>query len=128
MGAGRWDEGYQAFDEFASFHQDVSGAIAPTALQAKRERSIGAFFESLAREWGSRDVATQPLEPPPVPCRHGHVGVQAHAPVLGDARRTFRVRIGRLAFARFDPIAEPAPPFAAMRSRGNAGSQRGGSQ
>ena len=86
MGAGRWDEGHQAFDEFASLHQDVGGAITPTTLEAKREGSIGAFFESPARERRPRDVATEPLESPAIACRHGHIGMQAHAPVLGNPR------------------------------------------
>jgi hypothetical protein len=49
MGARRRDEGDQAFDELASLHQDVGGAVAPAGLEAQRECSIGALLEPLAR-------------------------------------------------------------------------------
>jgi hypothetical protein len=52
--------------------------------------------------------------------------MQAHAPVLGYPRRRFRVRARPLAFVRLDPIAQSAPRFATVRSRGNAGSDGGG--
>jgi hypothetical protein len=82
MGARRWNERHQPFDELASLHEDVGGAVAPAGLQAQSESSIRAFLQALARERWPADVATEPLEAPSVSSGDCHVGVKAHAAML----------------------------------------------
>jgi hypothetical protein len=48
--------------------------------------------------------------------------------MLWHAGRSLRVGVGCLGLPRLDAIAQPAPRLAAVRSRGDVGSKRGGSQ
>jgi hypothetical protein len=57
----------------------VRRAVAPAVLQAVEERSFRESGEPLGGDRRAGHVSTQALEPPAVPGRDGHVGVQAHA-------------------------------------------------
>jgi hypothetical protein len=121
MSARRRNERYQAFDELASFHQDVGGTVPPAGLEAQRERPLGAFFESVARERRAGDVAAQSLEPSAVSRRYGHLRVEAHSTVLRHSSGRLGVQVG---LPGLDAIAEPAPWLTAVRTGGDAGSKR----
>ncbi len=66
MGPGWGDQWHQPFDQFALFHQDVGGAVAPGAFELQRELPVAALLESFARKRRPGDVAAEPLEAPPV--------------------------------------------------------------
>ena len=87
MGARRWNQRHETFDELASLHEDVCGAVAPAGLQAQNEPSVRVFFESLVCERRTGDVAAEPLEASSVSRGDGHVCVEAHPAVLRHARR-----------------------------------------
>jgi hypothetical protein len=50
MGPGWGDQWRQPFDQFALFHQDVGGAVAPGDFELQRELPVAALLESFARK------------------------------------------------------------------------------
>ena len=109
MGARRWNQRHETFDELASLHEDVCGAVAPAGLQAQNEPSVRVFFESLVCERRTGDVAAEPLEAWSVSRGDGHVCVEAHPAVLRHARRCLGVPVDLTGVPGLDAIAEPAP-------------------
>ena len=92
MGPGWGDQWRQPFDQFALFHQDVGGAVAPGDFELQRELPVAALLESFARKRRPGNVAVESLEAPPVPGRYMDFCVEAHAAVLGYSSRCFRIR------------------------------------
>ncbi len=128
MGARRWNQRHESFDELVSLHEDVCGAVAPAGLQAQSEPPVRAFFESFMGERRPGDVAAEPLEASSVSRGDGHVRVEAHPAVPRHARRCLRVLVGLPGLPGLDAIAEPAPWISAVRPGSDAGSQRRGGQ
>ena len=120
MSARRGDQWHQSLDELAALHQDVGGSIAPAGLETQREPPIRALLESLAGERGASDVPAEPLEALPVARGNGHLGVQAHAAMLGDAIGGLGIGSRVSDVARLDAIPETSPWLAALGAGRNA--------
>jgi hypothetical protein len=63
----------------------------------------------------------QPLEPAAIASRHGDVGVEAHAAVLGNTGRGLGIGVAVL---RLDAIAEAPPTLPGVGAARDAGAQR----
>ncbi len=75
VGAWRWNQRGESFEEFPPFHPDVGRAVAPAGLQPVGQAAIGHGLEALHREWGPRHVAAQSLEAAAISRWNGHVGM-----------------------------------------------------
>jgi hypothetical protein len=116
VSARRGNQWHQPLNEFAAFHHNVGGAVAPARLEAQRESPVRAFLESLTCEWWARNIAAKPLEASPVMRGNGDLGVQAHAAMLGHAIGGFGIGSRFTYVVRLDAIAEASPWLAAMRA------------
>ena len=75
--ARRRDQGREPIDQVAPLYQDVGRAIAPACLEAQREPTVGPLLESVVRDRGARDIATQPFEASAVVRGDADAGVKA---------------------------------------------------
>jgi len=85
MGTRPRHERGEPLHELDRLEDDVRRAVAPALLEAVEQPPVALPGESACRDRRSRHVTTQPLEPKAIPCRHGHVGMQAHAVHAGAA-------------------------------------------
>jgi len=121
MGAGGWNQWDESFDQLASLHQDVRGSVAPAGLEAECELTIRAHFESIVGERRSSHILNEALQAPAVACGHTDSGVEAHAPVRGDAGRGLGVCTQLVGV---DTVAEAPPALALLAARCDARAQR----
>jgi hypothetical protein len=120
VGAGRWNEGDQPFEELVPLHEDVRRPIPPPGLESQREASVRPLFEAIVCEGRAGDVAAEPLEAAPVAGRDGDVGMEAHPPVL----RRVRGCSGVVLADGLDLVAHPSPSLAGAGTHGDARTQR----
>jgi hypothetical protein len=106
----------------------VGRAVPPPGREAQRERSVRSLLDPLVRERRPGGVAAEPLEASPIVRGDAHIRVEAHAAVLGYARRCRRADFVRAFVRRIRPIAEASPRPAALRAGGEAGPQRCGGE
>ena len=114
VGARRWNQRHESFDQLASFHQDMRGAVAPAGFEADGESTIWAFFESIMGERRPSHVSNQPFQAPAISRGYIYSGVEAHAPVGGNAGRGLGVCVQLVGI---DTITEASPAFAPPSSR-----------
>jgi hypothetical protein len=100
----------------------MGSSVAPAGLEAERELTIRAFFESIVgKRWPSH-VLNQALQASAIACGYTDSGVKAHASVRWDTGRGIGVCAQLVGI---DTVSEAPPPLALLRARCDARAQRG---
>jgi hypothetical protein len=74
----RWrHQRYELFQQFLGLEDHVGRTVAPAAPEAVEETPVGEPAQALGGHGRAADVATEALQAPTVPGRHGHAGVEA---------------------------------------------------
>jgi hypothetical protein len=121
VGTGRWDERDQPLQQLVALHQDVRRPVPPADFESQGEPFVGPHLKAIVCEGRAGDVAAEPLEPAPVACGDGDVGMEAHPALLRDVWG--RLRVGLLAVG-LDAVAQPLPALARAGAHRDARTQR----